>query len=106
TTPEQNGTIRYTTDGSIPNLQSMLYSSPIVVTQSGVIKAVTYVTGKISSDVSELKIVKGKYAISINSSYAPQYAAMGPVSLVDGWSDDLKDFHKGWLGFEGKDMEA
>ena len=105
-TPEQNAMIRYTTDGSIPNLQSTLYSSPIVVTQSGVIKAVTYVTGKISSDVSELKIVKGKYAISIISSYAPQYAAMGPVSLVDGWSGDLKDFHKGWLGFEGKDMEV
>jgi hypothetical protein len=105
-TPEQNAMIHYTTDGSIPNLQSPLYSNPVVVTESGVIKAVTYVQGKISSDVSELKIVKGKYAISINSSYASQYAVMGPVSLVDGWSGDEKDFHKGWLGFEGKDMEV
>ena len=105
-TPEQNAMIHYTADGSIPNLQSPLYSNPVVVTESGVIKAVTYVHGKISSDVSELKIVKGKYAISINSSYASQYAAMGPVSLVDGWSGDEKDFHKGWLGFEGKDMEV
>jgi alpha-L-fucosidase len=104
--PEPNAMIRYTTDGSIPGLQSSLYSAPIGVTQSGVIKAVAYVPGKMSSDVSELKIVKGKYAVSINSSYAPQYAAMGPVSLVDGWSGDEKNFHKGWLGFQGKDMEA
>ena len=98
--------IRYTTDGSTPNLQSMLYSSPIPVSQSGAIKAMAYVPGKMSSDVSELKIVKGKFAISVNSSYAPQYAAMGPVSLVDSWSGDEKDFHKGWLGFQGKNLEA
>ena len=104
--PEPNAMIRYTTDGSIPGLQSSLYNAPIGVTQSGEIKAVAYVPGKMSSDVSELKIVKGKYAVSVNSSYAPQYAAMGPVSLVDGWSGDEKNFHKGWLGFQGKDMEA
>jgi len=104
--PDQQAMIRYTTDGSNPNLQSIAYSSPIIVTQSGVIKAVAYVPGKMPSDVSELSIVKGKYAISVNSSYASQFAAMGPVSLVDGWSGDVKDFHKGWLGFEGKNMEV
>ena len=103
---EGNAKIYYTTDGDLPTLQSTIYSGPIVVNQSGVIKAVAYVPGKMPSDVSELKIVKGKYAINLNSSYASQYAAMGPVTLVDGWSGDVKNFHKGWLGFEGKDMEA
>jgi alpha-L-fucosidase len=103
---ESDAKIYYTTDGSIPTLQSILYSGPIVVNQSGVIKAVAYVPGKMPSDISELKIVKGKYAVTLNSSYASQYAAMGPVTLVDGWSGDVKNFHKGWLGFEGKDMEA
>lgn len=104
--PEKNAMIHYTMDGSTPNLQSMLYNGPIAVSQSGVIKAVAYTPGKMSSDVSELNIVKGKYAISVSSSYASQYAAMGPVSLVDGWTGDTKNFHKGWLGFEGKNMEA
>ncbi|WP_276500748.1 alpha-L-fucosidase [Terrimonas pollutisoli] len=103
---ESNAKIYYTTDGSIPTLQSTIYSGPIVVNQSGVIKAVAYVPGKMPSDISELKVVKGKYAVNLNSSYASQYAAMGPVTLVDGWSGDVKNFHKGWLGFEGKDMEA
>lgn len=103
---QSNAIIHYTTDGSAPTFQSTVYSAPIVVTQSGVIKAVSYEPGKMPSDVSELKIVKGKYAISLNSGYASQYAAMGPVTLVDGWSGDVKNFHKGWLGFEGKDMEA
>jgi hypothetical protein len=104
--PEKNAAIYYTTDSSTPNLQSKIYSNTIPVSQSGVIKAIAYVPGKMSSDVSELKIVKGKFAISLHSSYAPQYAAMGPVSLVDSWSGDEKNFHKGWLGFEGKNMEA
>lgn len=104
--PEKNAVIYYTTDESIPTLQSKMYSSPIPVSQSGEIKAIAYVPGKMASDVSELKIVKGKFAISLNSSYAPQYAAMGPVSLVDSWSGDVKNFHKGWLGFEGKNLEA
>ena len=103
---EKDAMIHYTTDGSTPNLQSMLYSKPIMVTESGSIKAVAYVQGKMPSDVSELKIVKGKYAVSLISPYADQYAALGPVSLVDGWSGDMKDFHKGWLGFDGKNMEA
>lgn len=103
---ESNAKIYYTTDGSLPTTRSTIYSGPIVVNQSGVIKAVAYVPGKMPSDISELKILKGKYAINLNSNYASQYAAMGPVTLVDGWSGDVKNFYKGWLGFEGKDMET
>jgi hypothetical protein len=31
---------------------------------------------------------------------------MGPVSLVDGIKGNEKDFHKNWLGFEQKNIEA
>jgi alpha-L-fucosidase len=106
TAPEKNAVIYYTIDGSTPDLGSKVYTTPVPVSQSGEIKAIAYVPGKMSSDVSELKVVKGKFAVSLNSSYAPQYAAMGPVSLVDSWSGDVKNLHKGWLGFEGKNMEA
>lgn len=106
TSPEKNAVIHYTIDGSMPTLQSAVYKSPIPVSQSGEIKGIAHVPGKMASDVSELKVVKGKFGISLNSTYAPQYAAMGPVSLVDSWSGDEKKFHKGWLGFEGKNLEA
>ncbi len=105
-TNEKNAVIRYTTDGSMPSMQSPVYKQPIPIAQSGIIRAVAYLPGKVPSDVSELRIVKGKYAIAISSSYARQYSATGPVTLVDGWNADVKDFHKDWLGFEGKNMEA
>jgi hypothetical protein len=103
---ENNATIRFTTDGSEPNLGSAVYASPILVTRSGLIKAVSYVPGKMPSETSELTIVKGKHSLTLAPNYAAQYSAMGPVSLVDGIAGDAKNFHKSWLGFEQKNIEA
>jgi alpha-L-fucosidase len=103
---EKNAVIHFTTDGSLPVLQSATNHSSIPVAKSGIIKAVAYVPGKMPSEISELKIVKGKYAISISTEYATQYAAFGPVTLADGFYGDSNDFHKDWLGFEGKNLEA
>jgi hypothetical protein len=58
------------------------------------------------SETSELTIVKGKHALTLAPNYANQYSAMGPVSLVDGIKGNAKDFHKNWLGFEQKNIEA
>ena len=44
--------IRYTTDGSIPDAASALYSTPITVTDSAQIRAKAFVTGGAPSDVS------------------------------------------------------
>jgi hypothetical protein len=103
---ENNATIRFTTDGSEPNLGSAVYASPILVTKSGLLKAVAYVPGKMPSETSELTIVKGKHALTLAPNYAAQYSGMGPVSLVDGIKGDAKNFHKNWLGFEQKNLEA
>jgi hypothetical protein len=103
---EPGSVIRYTTDGTEPDRQSSEYKGPITVSKSGVIKAVAYAKGKMPSDLSELRIVKGKYAISIMSRYAQQYGAYGPVTLVDGMAGDPQNYRKGWLGFEGVAMEA
>jgi len=106
TSLESGATIRFTTDGTEPNLGSAVYASPILVTKSGLLKAVCYVPGKMPSETSELTIVKGKHALTLMPNYANQYSAMGPVSLVDGIKGNEKDFHKNWLGFEQKNMEA
>ena len=103
---ENGATIRFTTDGTEPNLGSAVYASPILVTKSGLLKAVSYVPGKMPSETSELTIVKGKHALTLAPNYANQYSAMGPVSLVDGIKGNAKDFHKNWLGFEQKNVEA
>lgn len=45
-------TIRYTTDGSIPNNSSPIYSEPIQITQNTIIKAFAYKTGTDNSDIA------------------------------------------------------
>jgi hypothetical protein len=77
-----------------------------LVTRSGLIKAVSYVPGKMPSETSELTVVKGKHSLTLAPNYAAQYSGMGPVSLVDGIAGDAKNFHKNWLGFEQKNIEA
>ena len=106
TSSEKNAIIRFTTDGSEPNLGSAVYAGPILVTKSGLIKAVAYQKDKMPSETSELTIVKGKHSLTVAPNYANQYSAMGPVSLVDGIKGDAKNFHKNWLGYEQKNLEA
>jgi hypothetical protein len=106
TSSEKNATIRFTTDGSEPNLGSAVYAGPILVTKSGLIKAVAYQKDKMPSETSELTILKGKHSLTVAPNYANQYSAMGPVSLVDGIYGDAKNFHKNWLGYEQKNLEA
>jgi CotH kinase protein/Lamin Tail Domain/Chitobiase/beta-hexosaminidase C-terminal domain len=44
TTTEPNSSIRYTTDGSLPTIASPLYSSPVTIPATAVLKAITYST--------------------------------------------------------------
>ncbi len=43
---DNNAVIRYTTDGSDPNESSLLYSNPIVVTETSILKARSYIKDK------------------------------------------------------------
>ncbi len=45
-------TIRYTTDGSDPSSASMVYSSPIQVVSTTIVKAIAFKSGMIDSDVA------------------------------------------------------
>ncbi len=47
-----NGQIRYTTDGSTPTEKSLLYTSPIVINQTTVIRAKCFKEGYVPSDVT------------------------------------------------------
>jgi N-acetylneuraminic acid mutarotase len=48
----QGATIRYSTDGSVPTKDSMLYSAPISLNQTTTIKAIAFAPGYIDSPVS------------------------------------------------------
>lgn len=105
-TSSKNALIRYTLNGSNPNSHSPVYKQPIPANTNTNIKAVAYEPGKMPSEISTLKLVKGKYALNLLTKPAAQYTALGPVTLVDGEMGNNENFRKGWMGFEGKDVEA
>ncbi len=68
------GTIKYTTDGSEPNLSSSTYTSPIQVSETTVLRArilnENFIPGKIKTNtyfINELKNIKNLPVISISS---------------------------------------
>jgi len=107
-TPVSGEKIFYTLDGSEPNVHSLLYSSPIVLSRSTTLKAFAMGTGSNGSNVIEatfLKIPKNR-KIKLNTSYASQYSAGGDLALID-FVRGGEDFRTGgWQGYEGVDLDA
>jgi F5/8 type C domain/Fn3 associated/Alpha-L-fucosidase len=96
--------IRFTLDGTEPHPESPLYSTPIVIQQSGILQSRAYQAGKISSPTAVARFVRADAGISINVPPATQYAGLGDITLLDRQYGSI-DFHKGnWLGFSGKDV--
>jgi len=101
--------IRYTTDGTDPTIDSPLYSEPIFLEETATIKAASFNTTKIISSVfSETitthKAVGKKVTLSIEPNL--KYNAGGAKALINGISGNNKRYgDKEWLGFDGKDVE-
>lgn len=84
-----NGTIYYTLDGSEPTIYSKVYSSPIFLDKTTVVKAISYQEGKIISDQ-----VAGSYIINENHTLPVLSISMNPSSFsrIQGnpWNEDLE----------------
>ena len=72
--------IRYTTDASPPMANSMLYSKPILVTKTTVIKAVAFKVGMVDSDIASATFLE------------PNSIGKGTGLLGSYWSNQLKTF--------------
>ncbi|MFT4576633.1 MAG: hexosaminidase [Polaribacter sp.] len=101
--------IRYTTDGTVPTIDSPIYSEPISLEETSTIKAASFNTTKIISSVfSETitthKAVGKKVTLSIEPN--SKYNAGGAKALINGISGNNKRYgDKEWLGFDGEDVE-
>ncbi|SRX72689.1 beta-N-acetylhexosaminidase [Aequorivita antarctica] len=105
TTPTKGKEIRY----SINNVESKVYSNPILIEKDSKITANVFKNGeKVGRDFSE-KIIyhKGITAnISLNVPPNPTYAAGGKEALINGIQGSDKRYgDKEWLGFWGDDLE-
>lgn len=106
---QKSDNIRYTTDGSEPTAASDPYTAPIKISESTTVKAAYFEDGKQISPVTvqEFLITKstGK-EVTLKYPPAEAYAAGGVTTLVDGIRGNARSYGKGWLGFNGKDIDA
>lgn len=101
--------IRYTTDGSNPNLSSKEYYNPLEIDKSQTIKAAFFENGKQKSTTIEQKFYSsktlGKKITLVNQPHE-NYSIGGAFTLVDGIIGNRSKFGRDWLGFSGKDLDA
>lgn len=101
--PNKTGEIRYTLDGSEPNIQSLLYTEPIVIEESTTIKARAFKDGFKESEVEEGSLYKSLGIKDIKTFTNPveieKYNKNGVYDLIDGekGSNDYTDGR--WLGY-------
>ncbi len=98
--------IVYTLDETDPIDKGRSYDSPIVLIDSGVLKAAGRSGGTYSKVVTARfnKIPEGR-TISLASRYHNNYTGGGENALIDGIKGSL-NFRTGWQGFEEVDFEA
>jgi len=100
--------IYYTLDGSNPSYTSMIYSDPIIIDKSTVIKAGLFVNKELKETFNEKEIVFHKgigMEGTLENSPSSYYSGNGALSLSDGLlgSDNFRDGY--WLGFSGSDFQ-
>jgi hexosaminidase len=101
--------IKYTTDGSEPNTNSISYEKPIFVTKNQTIKAAYFENGKAKSATIEQPFFITKSTgkeIKLEHQPHENYGIGGPFTLVDGMKGNPSKFGRDWLGFWGKDLNA
>lgn len=103
---ENDASIYYTLDGTKPSKNSPIYTEPILLTESAIIKAVSILENK-KSIISKARFVKSNFkAPAYFTSYSEKYSASGDYSLVDGIEGSI-NYHDGkWQGFQGENLEV
>jgi hypothetical protein len=100
-------TIYYTTDGSSPIINKNVYSGPIVIRNSAILKVVCYNDGNFSKVVTATfnKIPEGR-SVKIKHPYSHSYTGGGDLGLIDGIKGNMNFRTDTWQGYEGVDFEA
>jgi len=101
--------IRYTTNGTSPNWNSLKYFNPIEITKSQTVKAAYFEDKQQKSATVEQQFfwskAVGKKTTLIHQPHE-NYNTGGAFSLVDGIIGNKSKFGRDWLGFSGKDLNA
>lgn len=100
--------IRYTTDGSEPTKESELYSSPISVKDSAIIKVAIFQNGERITEVQTFTPLYHKAIgkkVTYNIPHCSHYVAKGDATLTDGYNGGASYGDGSWQGFN-KDVDV
>ncbi|WP_233602938.1 family 20 glycosylhydrolase [Pedobacter sp. KBW06] len=100
--------IRYTLDGSVPNLKSKLYQGPVLLNRSMVLNAGLFVGNKRSGRIfNQAYLQHSGIQKKISLAHAPAGKYNFPAGLLLNGIEGHHRFNDSqWLGFSGKDLEA
>ena len=103
----KNTEIRYTTDGSQPNIRSLAYTQPIEIKDFNLIKAVNFQNNKpLSKTVSQTIYPHAALGLKYKlTKPAKNTYESGSRGLTNGLRGSEKTYSQ-WIGFEGNDMEV
>ena len=105
----KNINIFYTTDGSIPDTNSIVYTEPFTIFKTSKINAIAHKAGWQTSTVAERQFVQAKYTpVDIQLDKAPndRYKADGATSLIDFQKGSTTFTDGNWLGYENSHFTA
>ncbi|MFH1195127.1 MAG: GH92 family glycosyl hydrolase [bacterium] len=104
---DEESEIYFTIDDSDPQLESNLYSKPIVIDNTTELKAVCFKDGMFSKVITSVfnKIPEGR-TIKLNTEYHHNYTGGGADGLIDAIKG-ADNFHTdAWQGYEGVNLDA
>ncbi len=103
-----NAPIYYTLDGTEPTSESTLYTEPIAISTTSVVKAVAIrPEGKSRVFTDSVSFNKATaHTITIAAPPHSRYSGDGAVTLNDGKYGTTAFTAGGWLGFNGTDLDA
>ncbi|MCK5766356.1 MAG: chitobiase/beta-hexosaminidase C-terminal domain-containing protein [Bacteroidales bacterium] len=100
--------IRYTTNGSEPTENTMIYVGPFKIKESGLINARAYINNTPSIAIQTSEILK-HLAVGKNATYLQEYhhrfPGGGNLALVNGIKGSEDYYDGNWQGFRGNDIE-
>ena len=105
---EKGVEIRYTLDGTKPEKNSPLYTVPVILDKTTVIRAISVKPGVGESSPIYAKFFKipNNRKIKINTKYSSTYTGGGDLCLIDGVKGP-ESFRTGsWQGYEQVDVDA
>lgn len=101
--------IRFTLDGEVPTVNSILYESPILIDSTATVRSAVFMGSTRLGSINEKKFNFHKgvgQKISLNIEPHPSYNAGGVKALTNSIKgSDTRYGDKEWLGFWGEDVE-